>query len=267
MKLSFNWLLELVHFFGSVADLESLLARAGIQVKSVTDWGISLKNIVAAQILEKRLHPKASHLAIYQVADGLQSRQVLCDTKKGYRVGDKVPLALPGTVLPGNVQVHENKLHGITSQGMLCNARELALVQGTTMDRPLTLPEETIIGTEISEVFPPDSILDLDVTPNRGDWLSHLGIAREVAAFTGASIFGLYPSFQRHICCTIKLISWTLFSELLVISPRSRFSVTLTSLMVRVFSECSEVVASCAAAISGENTRTKANTTVVDTFL
>ena len=189
MKLSFNWLLELVDFRGSVTDLESLLACAGIQVKSVTGWGTPLKNVVAAQILEERPpHPQASHLAIYQVADGLQLRQVLCDTKKGYRAGDKVPLALPGAILPGNVLVREDKLHGITSQGILCSAGELALVKGAAIGEPLILPEETVVGTQISEVFPPDSILDLDITPNRGDWLSHLGIAREVAAFTGSSL-------------------------------------------------------------------------------
>ncbi|QQY08377.1 MAG: phenylalanine--tRNA ligase subunit beta [Candidatus Xiphinematobacter sp.] len=187
MKLSFNWLLELVHFCGSVVDLEDLLARAGVQVKSISGWGESLKDIVAAQILEKRPHPQLSHLTVYQVLDGLQLRQVLCDTKKCYCVGDKVPLAPPGVTLPGNVRVCEDKLHGITSQGMFCDAGELALVPGVT-GKPFILPEGTIIGTKISEIFPPDSILDLDITPNRGDWLSHLGIAREVAAFTGASL-------------------------------------------------------------------------------
>ncbi|QQY07683.1 MAG: phenylalanine--tRNA ligase subunit beta [Candidatus Xiphinematobacter sp.] len=187
MKLSFNWLLELVHFCGSVVDLEDLLARAGVQVKSISGWGESLKDIVAAQILEKRPHPQLSHLTVYQVLDGLKLRQVLCDTKKCYCVGDKVPLAPPGVTLPGNVRVCEDKLHGITSQGMFCDAGELALVPGVT-GKPFILPEGTIIGTKISEIFPPDSILDLDITPNRGDWLSHLGIAREVAAFTGASL-------------------------------------------------------------------------------
>lgn len=188
MRISLNWLLELVHFPGSITELENVLTRAGMQVKAVTNWGTSLSSVIVAQILEKKPHPQASDLTIYQVSDGtLQPRQVVCKRKRNYFVGEKVPLALPGTDLP-RVQVHSNRLHGIKSQGMFCSAEELALIVQGTRDGLFIVPEETVAGTPLFNIFPPDSILDVEITPNRGDWLSHLGIAREVAAFTGAPL-------------------------------------------------------------------------------
>ncbi len=183
MKLSVNWLLELVNFNGSVNDLEDLLTRAGCKVESVETRAVTLEDVVVAEILESVSHPNADRLSVCKIADGTsQARQIVCGAKN-YRVGDKVPLALPGAILPGNFKIKVGKLRGVESQGMLCSAKELALAEDA--EGLLILPKEAVVGTPLSSMFPPDSILDLEITPNRGDWLSHLGIAREVATFTG----------------------------------------------------------------------------------
>jgi len=167
-------------------DLVDLLTRAGCKVESVETRGSALNNVVVAEILESEPHPNADRLSVCKVADGTtQIRQIVCGAKN-YRVGDKVPLALPGAVLPGNFKIQVGKLRGVESQGMLCSAKELALSEDAV--GLLILSKETPVGIPISDVFPPDSILDLEITPNRGDWLSHLGIAREIAAFTEANL-------------------------------------------------------------------------------
>lgn len=188
MRISLNWLLELVHFSESISELENVLTRAGIQVKAVTNWGTSLNTVIVAQVVEKKPHPRENYLTIYQLSDGSkQPRQVICKRKRNYYIGDKVPLALPGTLLPSG-QVDTHKLHGVTSQGILCNVKDIDLIVQDIRDGLFILPEELTEGTPLSKIFPPDYILDLEITPNRGDWLSHLGVAREVAAFTGAPL-------------------------------------------------------------------------------
>ncbi|PWU06737.1 MAG: phenylalanine--tRNA ligase subunit beta [Verrucomicrobia bacterium] len=195
MKLSFNWLLELVDFNGAVSDLIDLLTRAGCKVESVETRGVALNNVVVAEILESEPHPNADRLSICKVADGTsQTRQIVCGAKN-YHVGDKVPLALPGAVLPGNFKIQVGKLRGVESQGMLCSAKELAIAEDAV--GLLILPKTAPVGSPISHVFPPDSILDLEITPNRGDWLSHLGIAREVSVFTNKPLNWQPPEIPR----------------------------------------------------------------------
>lgn len=197
MQLSVNWLRELVNFTGSVSDLEDLLTRVGCKVESIEPRGIAIGNVVVAEILESERHPNADRLSVCRVADGTaQPRQIVCGAKN-YRVGDKVPLALPGAVLVGNLKIQISKLRGVESQGMLCNAKELGWADDAK--GLLILPKDAVIGVPISTLFPPDSILDLEITPNRGDWLSHLGIAREVVTFTGASLNWKPPRMSAMI--------------------------------------------------------------------
>src|SRR5437588_7753224 len=112
-------------------------------------------------------------------------RQIVCGATN-YKVGDKVPLALPGTTLPNGTKIRESKLRGVDSAGMLCSAIELGLGQDAA--GLLILSPEAKIGTPITELFPADTILDVEITPNRGDLLSHSGLAREIAALTGKKI-------------------------------------------------------------------------------
>lgn len=186
MKLSLDWLKSYVRFDGTADALSELLIRAGLEVESIESRGADFPLVVVAQILESTQHPNADRLSVCKVDDGTpHPRQIVCGAKN-YQIGDKVPLALPGAILPGNFKIKTGKLRGVESEGMLCSAKELHLAEDA--DGLLILSPDTTAGTPISAVFPPDAILDLEITSNRPDWLSHLGVAREVRAFTGAEL-------------------------------------------------------------------------------
>jgi phenylalanyl-tRNA synthetase beta chain len=128
-------------------------------------------------------------LSVCQVDDGSgTTRQIVCGAKN-YKVGDKVPLALPGAKLGPDFTIKVGKLRGVESQGMMCSADELGLPATAgyrgAEDGLLILPPDTRLGTPIGGVFPGDTVLDLEITPNRPDLLSHSGIAREIGALTG----------------------------------------------------------------------------------
>jgi phenylalanyl-tRNA synthetase beta chain len=182
MKVSLNWLKELVTLPegpNAVDTLSDLLTKAGVEVEGVEHQGVSIDKVVVAQVLESTQHPNADRLSVCRVDDGSGSpRQIVCGAKN-YKVGDKVPLALPGAVMPGDFKIKVGKLRGVESEGMMCSAKELGLPEGA--DGLLILPAESVTGTPISELFPADTILDLEVTPNRPDLLSHTGMAREIA--------------------------------------------------------------------------------------
>jgi phenylalanyl-tRNA synthetase beta chain len=130
-------------------------------------------------------HPNADRLSVCQVDDGSgTARQIVCGAKN-YKVGDKVPLALPGAVLGPDFTIKVGKLRGVESQGMLCSAQELGISEDA--EGLLILSPEAKIGAPLSELFPSDTVLDLEITPNRADLLSHVGMAREIAALTGTT--------------------------------------------------------------------------------
>jgi len=183
MKVSLNWLREFVEIPGDVAALAELLTRAGVEVEGVQTRGVAFDKVVVAQILESARHPNADRLSVCQVDDGSgQPRQIVCGAKN-FQVGDKVPLALPGAVLPGDFKIKASKLRGVDSEGMLCSARELELSDDA--EGLLILPATAPIGRPLGEIFPADTILDLEITPNRPDLLSHAGMAREISSLTG----------------------------------------------------------------------------------
>ena len=182
MKVSLNWLRELVELPVTVPELVDLLTLAGVEVEDVIQLGVAIPNVVVAQINESVQHPNADRLSVTKVDDGSGTeRQIVCGAKN-YQVGDKVPLALPGAVLGPDFKIKVGKLRGVESQGMLCSAEELGLPKGA--DGLLILSAAAKVGTPISELFPGDTVLDLEVTPNRPDLLSHIGIAREIAVVT-----------------------------------------------------------------------------------
>ncbi|MEP6670880.1 MAG: phenylalanine--tRNA ligase subunit beta [Chthoniobacter sp.] len=183
MKVSLNWLRELVELPSTVPQLVDLLTLAGVEVEGVETHGVNIPNVVVAQIRESVPHPNADRLSVCQVDDGTgTARQIVCGAKN-YKVGDKVPLALPGAVLGPDFKIKVGKLRGVESQGMLCSAEELGLPAGE--DGLLILSPESKVGAPLSDLFPGDTVLDLEITPNRADLLSHVGIAREIAALTG----------------------------------------------------------------------------------
>jgi phenylalanyl-tRNA synthetase beta chain len=159
----------------------------GLEVEAVERTGAGLEGVVAARIVSSEKHPNAEKLSVTRVDRGEgEPLQVVCGAKN-YRVGDVVPLATVGTVLPGGNRIERAKLRGVESFGMLCSARELALSEDAA--GLLILPPEVAPGTPIARALGLDDVvLEVNVTPNRPDALSHLGIARELAAVLGVPV-------------------------------------------------------------------------------
>jgi phenylalanyl-tRNA synthetase beta chain len=183
MKVSLNWLREFVECPKDSSSLSELLTMAGIEVEGIHTQGVNIEKVVVAQILESDRHPNADRLSVCRVDDGSGTPlQIVCGAKN-YKVGDKVPLAQAGAVLPGDFKIKVGKLRGVDSQGMMCSAKELGLAEDA--EGLLILNADLQPGTPLADIFPADTILDLEITPNRPDLLSHEGIAREIAALTG----------------------------------------------------------------------------------
>jgi phenylalanyl-tRNA synthetase beta chain len=183
MKLSLNWLKDFLPTIRSVDAIIEALTFAGVEVEGIEERGANFGNVVVAQIDAFGPHPNADRLSVCRVNDGTNVvRQIVCGARN-FQVGDKVPLALPGTVLPNGLKISAAKLRGVESEGMLCSAKELNIAEDST--GLLILPRDSSIGAPLSQIFPPDTILEVETTPNRGDLLSHFGIARELAALLG----------------------------------------------------------------------------------
>lgn len=203
MKISLSWLRDYLKTDQTSEQLAETLTRSGLEVKNILHHGAALPKVVVAQILESAQHPNADRLSVCKVDDGSEMpRQIVCGAKN-FKVGDKIFLALPGAVLPGNIKIKVGKLRGVDSEGMMCSAREIGLGEGS--EGLHILPPETVVGMELGALFPSDEILELEITPNRPDWLGHIGVAREAAAF-GAGAFlwqkPLFPSFQEELTIT-----------------------------------------------------------------
>src|SRR5207302_1622734 len=186
MKFFVNWLGEFVDLPEDPEEIDDLLTRAGIETKNIETRGAKIDNVIVSQINGSARHPNADRLSVCEVNDGSGiKRQIVCGASN-YKVGDKVPLALPGAKLPNGTEIRKSKLRGVESEGMLCSAIELGLGQDAA--GLLLLPPEAKIGTPIGDLFPADTILDVEITPNRGDLLSHFGLAREIAALTAKKL-------------------------------------------------------------------------------
>ncbi|MGD0649884.1 MAG: phenylalanine--tRNA ligase subunit beta [Verrucomicrobiia bacterium] len=184
MKFTYNWLKQYVDFDWSPQELAKKLTFAGIEVEDVASLGGGvLQQVVVCQILSSEKHPNADKLTVCHVNDGKSERQIVCGAHN-YKVGDKVPLALPGVTLPGNFTIKLAKLRGVESHGMMCSGKELGLAEDA--EGLLILPADTPVGIKLSDALGgADTVFDIEVTPNRPDWLSVIGIAREVSALTG----------------------------------------------------------------------------------
>ena len=185
MKFSVNWLREFVDLPKNPEEIAELLTRAGIEIKKIDTRGANVDKVLVSQITASSRHPNADRLTVCEVDDGSGTkRQIVCGATN-YKVGDKVPLALPGAKLPNGTEIRKSKLRGVESEGMLCSPIELGL--GEDASGLLILSSDAKVGAPIADVFPADTILDVEITPNRGDLLSHFGLAREIAALTGAA--------------------------------------------------------------------------------
>jgi phenylalanyl-tRNA synthetase beta chain len=185
MKFSSNWLREFVDLPKNPEEIAELLTRAGIETKNIETRGANVDKVVVSQITASSRHPNADRLTVCEVDDASGTkRQIVCGATN-YKVGDKVPLALPGTKLPNGTEIRKSKLRGVESEGMLCSPIELGL--GEDASGLLILSPDAKVGAPIADLFPTDTILDVEITPNRGDLLSHFGLAREIAGLTSSS--------------------------------------------------------------------------------
>jgi phenylalanyl-tRNA synthetase beta chain len=180
MKLSFNWLREYLPALDRSPDeIADALIFTGVEVEGVEVHGAGVEKVVVAQIESFQQHPNADRLSVCQVLDGSKvPRQIVCGAKN-FRAGDKVPLALPGAILPDGTKIKASKLRGVESEGMLCSPRELGFSDEAS--GLMILDPGAPIGMPLGELFPPDTIFDLEITPDRPDLLSYTGIARELS--------------------------------------------------------------------------------------
>src|SRR5438128_5643911 len=206
MKFSVNWLREFVDLPEKPDEIAELLTRAVIETKNIEMRGANIEKVIVSQITASSLHPNADRLTVCEVDDGSGTkRQIVCGATN-YKVGDKVPLALPGTKIPNGTEIRKSKLRGVESEGMLCSAIELGL--GSDAAGLLVWSPAAKVGVPIGDRFPIDTILDVEITPNRGDLLSHFGLAREIAALTGTKL----RSTPREAKIPIRKIGVTITS-------------------------------------------------------
>jgi phenylalanyl-tRNA synthetase beta chain len=200
MKFSVNWLREFVELPPSIEALAELLTMSGVEIEAIEKRGADFDHVVIARIDDSKPHPNADRLSVCIVDDGSGTkRQIVCGAKN-YKVGDKVPLALPGAELSGGLRIRASKLRGVESEGMLCSPKELGIAEDAA--GLLILSPEVKIGAPIRDLFPPDTVLDVEITPNRGDLLSHFGLARDRRANeqTGSVAFHV----GRRCACPAK---------------------------------------------------------------
>ncbi|MEW6185242.1 MAG: phenylalanine--tRNA ligase subunit beta [Thermodesulfobacteriota bacterium] len=181
MKVTVNWLKNYVDLEGLAAeDLAQGLTMAGLEVEAVLPLGRDLESVVTGKILEVRKHPKADRLTICKVDTGKEVLDLVCGAPN-VRPGITVPVALPGCCLPSGMEVREATIRGVFSPGMICSEKELGL--SADHSGIMILSDEIPLGASLSQALNlEDILLEVNVTPNRGDCLSHMGIAREVAA-------------------------------------------------------------------------------------
>ena len=186
MKVSVEWLTDFVSPLPAAEELARRLTRAGLEVEGLHRPAEALAGVVVARIAAAAPHPNAEKLSVTQVDAGGEQLQVVCGAKN-FQVGDLVPLATLGTALPGGPTIQRASLRGVESHGMLCSGKELGL-----SDDPsglLLLPRELVPGTPLAKALGlEDTVLEVNVTPNRGDALSHLGVGREAAAVLGVPL-------------------------------------------------------------------------------
>lgn len=200
MKVTLNWLKQYIDFNWSPAETTERLTMLGLEVEGVQKISGAFEGIVVAQVLTRDKHPNADKLSLCRVNDGQGERQIVCGADN-FQPGDKVPLILPGASLPPKPGEQEpftikvGKIRGVESHGMMCSPQELGLPD--PVDGLLILRADAKVGQPFAEYLGRsggDVGFDLEVTPNRPDLNSVIGIAREIAAVTGNPL--KVPEFQ-----------------------------------------------------------------------
>lgn len=199
MKISLQWIQDFVDlgdYMNKPAELGEILTRAGLEVEEIVDRRKDYDQVVVGLILEKDKHPNADRLSVCRVTTGEGVvHQIVCGAQN-HKAGDRVVVALPGAVLPGNFSIKKAAVRGVESGGMLCSTTELGLAKES--DGIMILPEDAPVGKAFAEYMGlMDVLFELKVTPNRADCLSHFGLAREIACLTGRELKAPNPVFNQ----------------------------------------------------------------------
>lgn len=198
MKLSENWLREWANPAINSELLAEQLTMAGLEVESVVPAGANFEQVVVVEVLSVEPHPESDSLKVCQVYDGDNTHQVICGASN-VRQGMKSVLARVGARLP-DMKIKKAKIRGVESLGMLCSASELKLSESS--DGIFELPRDAPTGVSIGEYLKlEDNIIEIDLTPNRGDCLSLAGIAREVSAINNVEY---KPVPYKEVAATIE---------------------------------------------------------------
>ncbi|MEE8716122.1 MAG: phenylalanine--tRNA ligase subunit beta [Coriobacteriales bacterium] len=205
MRVSYEWLKTMVDVPQDARDLVEQYTRTGTEVEALDTVGQALDNVVTSKIVSKQPHPDSDHLWVTMVdvgdrnlgADGRPAPlQVVCGAQN-FEVGDHTVTALPGAELPGGVRIEKSRLRGVTSFGMNCSARELGL--GSDHSGIMILPADAPVGVPASQYLGlSDVVIDCEITPNRPDCLSMVGMARETGAILDEDVRFDLPKVQRE---------------------------------------------------------------------
>lgn len=182
MKVSVNWLKDYVDLSGISTDqLVDILTNAGLEVDEVIDQKAKFENFVVGFVKEKKKHPNADKLSLCVVDDGNKTYNVICGAPN-VDANQKIVFAKVGAVIPeGGFEIKKAKIRGESSEGMICSEKELGI--SDNHDGIMVLPENAETGQPLADYFGfTDAVLDIDITPNRADAFSHIGVARDLAA-------------------------------------------------------------------------------------
>ena len=193
MKVPHSWLADWVDIPWDAAELGSRLTMAGFELDGLEPAAPAFTGVIVAEILSAERHPQADKLQVCRVSTGSgEPVQIVCGAANA-RAGLKSALAVVGAQLPGDLNIKAATLRGVESQGMLASAKELGVAE--TSAGILELPGDAPVGKPLREYLALDDfVLDLAITPNRGDAMSIVGIAREVAALTGRGLKGAHAA-------------------------------------------------------------------------
>jgi phenylalanyl-tRNA synthetase beta chain len=186
MFVSLRWLRDYVDIDLAPAALADRLTMAGLEVDAIRETAPDFSRVVVAKILSLKPHPDSEKLSLCEVTTGADILPIVCGATN-IQVGDVVPLALVGAAIPGGYTIKSSRIRGELSEGMLCSEEELGI--GPDRSGILILPSELTPGQDLIDALDlRDVILDIGITPNRSDCLSVIGVAREIAAITGAKL-------------------------------------------------------------------------------
>lgn len=189
MKISLNWLSEYLDITPIRTDLHGVLGKLtmrGLEVEAIHDLSKGFEKVVVAQVEVRDRHPNADRLSVCRVNNGKEVLQIVCGAQN-FKAGDKVALSMIGAHLPNGLKIEKGKIRDVESFGMLCSETELGIAEQS--EGILILPIDAPVGDPLASYLGRDDItFTLNVTPNRGDALSHLGVARELASILGQKL-------------------------------------------------------------------------------